>query len=84
MPRRPRPKIDSRQLPAVKRFLAQMEPQDELTYRLALTGLFSDCRFGEWSDRQGAGDRAGRGIDGYREILFATALQITAGRLGSP
>lgn len=44
--------IDSRQLPAVQDFLGTLRPREELAYRLALAGMFAECRAGEWQRRK--------------------------------
>jgi hypothetical protein len=43
--------IDSRQLSAVQGFLASLRPREELAYRLALAGMFAECRDSEWKQR---------------------------------
>jgi len=40
------------QIPAVREFLAKLKPREELTYRLALSGMFPQFRSGEWQRRR--------------------------------
>jgi hypothetical protein len=47
-----RPEISYHHVPGIRAFLATLSPEDELTYRLALFGMFPQLRGREWQKRR--------------------------------